>query len=134
MSTLPILSMALVPEDGPPDISDFDPDVEEALRRIVDPCSIATGVPIDLVDMGLVLAASRQGTTARVRLQLTSNVCIQIGIIEAKIHDEAGSIEGVEEVVVEIDHQAEWLPSMVNTRAISALRERRRFPLPVVEA
>ena len=37
------ISMALVPEDGPPDTSAFDPDVEAALRRIADPCSIATG-------------------------------------------------------------------------------------------
>lgn len=124
--------MALVPEDGPPDTSAFDPEVEAALRRIVDPCSIATGVPIDLVDMGLVLGASREGPVARVRLQLTSNVCIQIGIIEAKIYDEVGGIDGVEQVVVDVDHQAEWLPSMVHPRATAALRERRPFPLPVI--
>lgn len=125
-------SMALTPEDGPPDTSSFDPAIESALRRIVDPCSIATGVPIDLVDMGLVLDASRSGSTANVSLQLTSNVCIQIGIIEAKIYDEVGEVDGIEDVVVHIDHQAEWLPSMIADRSRAALRERRPFPLTVV--
>jgi len=106
--------------------------VESALRRIVDPCSIATGVPIDLVDMGLVLEAAREGHTASVKLQLTSNLCMQIGIIEAKIHDEVGSIDGVEEVVVDVDYGAEWLPSMVAPQAQQALRTRRPFPLTVI--
>ena len=126
------LSMALGPEDGPPDTSGFDRDVETALRRVVDPCSIATGVPIDLVDMGLVLAASRDAEVVTIRLQLTSNICIQIGIIESKIYEEVGRIDGVERVVVEIDHQAEWLPSMVADHSRRALRERRPFPLTIV--
>jgi metal-sulfur cluster biosynthetic enzyme len=110
----------------------FDPEIEAALRRIADPCSIATGVVIDLVDMGLVLAASRAKGVATVRLQLTSNLCMQIGIIESKIYEEVGSIQGVDEVVVEIDHQAEWLPSMVADHARMALRERRPFPITPV--
>ncbi|MFI5624011.1 iron-sulfur cluster assembly protein [Nocardioides sp. NPDC051685] len=132
MTTDSGLSMALTPEDGPPDTSGFDPSIESALRRIADPCSIATGVPIDLVDMGLVLEASRSGSTANVKLQLTSNVCIQIGIIEAKIYDEVGAVDGIETVVVDIDHQAEWLPSMMADRSRTALRERRPFPLTVL--
>lgn len=124
-------SMALGPQDGPPETTHFDPDVDAALRRIVDPCSIATGVPINLVEMGLVLSAERQGTTASIKLQLTSNICMQIGIIEAKIYEEVGTIPGVSEVVVDIDHEAEWLPSMVAPGAQQALRARRPFPLTV---
>lgn len=110
----------------------FDPDVERALRRVADPCSIATGVPIDLVDMGLVLEGSRSGPRARILLQLTSNVCIQIGIIEGSIRDEVSAIEGIEEVEVDIDFQAEWLPSMIAEHSQVALRQRRPFPLEVV--
>ncbi|MEV8517208.1 iron-sulfur cluster assembly protein [Dactylosporangium sp. NPDC051484] len=131
MTTEQNTSMALGAQDGPPDTTHFDADVEAALRRIVDPCSIATGVPIDLVDMGLVLGAERTGARAVVRLQLTSNVCMQIGIIEAKIHEEVGAIAGVDEVVVDVDYRAEWLPSMVAPAAQRALRVRRPFPLSV---
>ncbi len=106
---------------------DFDPLVEAALRRVADPCSIATGVPINLVDMGLVLVASREDGVARVVLQLTSPICMQIGIIQAKILDEVGAIEGVTKVDVDIDHGAEWLPSMVAGHARIALRQRRPF-------
>jgi len=66
-------------------------------------------------------------------LQLTSNVCIQIGIIEAKIHDEVGSVEGINEVIVEIDHQAEWLPSVISGRAQDELRSRRPFSLTILD-
>jgi metal-sulfur cluster biosynthetic enzyme len=115
-----------------PDTSGFDPDIEAALRCVADPCSIATGVPIDLVDMGLVLEASRDGRAARVKLQLTSNVCIQLGIIEAKIHEEVGALDGIDEVIVDIDFKAEWLPSMIATDAQRALRARRPFSLTVL--
>ena len=98
----PLVSMDLGPQDGPPDTSDFDPEVEAALRQIVDPCSIATGVPINLVQMGMVLAAERDGSTARVTLQLTSNICIQIGIIESRIYEEVGAVDGITEVVVHV--------------------------------
>ena len=39
------------------DGSPLDP-LRDALRRVVDPCSIATGVPVDLLDMGLVKACA----------------------------------------------------------------------------
>lgn len=125
--------MALVPEDGPPDTSSFDASIEAALRRVADPCSIATGVPIDLVDMGLVLRADRMGRTAQIKLQLTSNVCIQIGIIEAKVRDEVGAVDGIDEVVINVDYDAEWLPSMVDPGAVESLRRRRSFPVAVTE-
>nr|WP_271209108.1 iron-sulfur cluster assembly protein [Rhodococcus wratislaviensis]GLK33561.1 hypothetical protein GCM10017611_04030 [Rhodococcus wratislaviensis] len=116
-----------------PDESRFDPDLARTLHSIADPCSIATGVPIDLIDMGLVLAADRDGGIARIRMQLTSNVCMQLGIMEAKIRAEVGALPWVEDVEVDIDYAAEWLPEMVAERAQSALRDRRPFPLTVVE-
>lgn len=106
----------------------FDPEIDAALRRIADPCSIATGVPINLADMGLVLQAERAGSTARIVLQLTSTICMQIGIIEAKIREEVGAIDGVDGIEVDIDHAAEWLPSMVAEAAQLELRRRRPFP------
>ena len=41
--------------------------VTEALRRVVDPCSIATGVPINLVDMGIVRGIQIDGTECHIR-------------------------------------------------------------------
>lgn len=121
----------VTPFEGP-DTSGFDPAIDAALRRIADPCSIATGVPIDLVSMGLVLEASRVDRAARIRLQLTSNVCIQLGIIEGKIHEEVGALEGIDDVFVDIDFKAEWLPSMIAPDAQKALRARRPFSLTVL--
>jgi metal-sulfur cluster biosynthetic enzyme len=105
----------------------FDAAVVAAVRRVPDPCSIATGVPVDLIDMGLVLEASRTDGLATIRLQLTSPMCIQIGMIEAKIRTEVSALAGVRDVVVEIDHQAEWLPTKMASHVRRALRERRPF-------
>lgn len=121
------MSTPEIPE--PIDPTRFDPDLATALRTIADPCSIATGVPIDLIDMGLVLDATRDDATARIRLQLTSNICMQIGIIEAKIRSVVSAIAWVDDVDVEIDYRAEWLPEMMAGHARMALRERRPFPL-----
>lgn len=110
-----------------PAIGTFDPGIRDALRRIADPCSIATGVPIDLVDMGLVISARREGTAAQIVLQLTSTICMQIGLIEAKIREEVGRVPGIASVEVEIDHAAEWLPSMIADEARTELRRRRPF-------
>lgn len=107
----------------------FDPELEEALRSIVDPCSIATGVPISLIDMGLILEAERTGSTARVVLQLTSPICMQIGIMEAKIREKFSAIDGVEHVQVHIDHAAEWMPSMMSEQSQIELRRRRPFSI-----
>jgi len=117
---------------GPPETSAFDPEIAGTLRRIVDPCSIATGVPINLIDMGLVLDAARDGRTARIKLQLTSNLCMQLGNIETKIYEEVGALADIDDVAVAVDYEAEWLPSMVARGADAALRERRPFPLTVL--
>ncbi|MDV6271018.1 metal-sulfur cluster assembly factor [Rhodococcus globerulus] len=122
MSILETITVMSNPAPG------FDEAIVDALRRIADPCSIATGVPINLIDMGLVLEARREENRAVVRLQLTSPICMQIGIIQAKILEEVSAVDGIEDVDVDIDHAAEWLPSMVAGHARIALRERRPFP------
>lgn len=107
--------------------------VREALSRVVDPCSIATGVPINLLDMGLVLSADSDADVVTVRLQLTAPFCLQIGIITDKIRTNLLALENVTDVVVEVDHNAEWLPSMVHPSARAKLAARRSFPITPIE-
>src|SRR5260370_178316 len=61
--------------------------LRDALRRIVDPCSIATGVPVDLLDMGLVKDLRLDGGTAHVELIVTSPLCTQIGLIVERVRE-----------------------------------------------
>jgi metal-sulfur cluster biosynthetic enzyme len=105
-------------------------DVRDALQQVVDPCSIATGVPISLVDMGLVKSVELQGSTAAVELIVTSPLCTQIGIITTQIEKVVGRLAGVAEVSVTVDTRTEWWPELMTAEAHERLRRIR--PLPMV--
>ena len=59
-------------------------DVRDAVAGVVDPCSIATGVPLTLAEMGMVRGIAVDGGQVSLTLVLTSPVCWQSGnIIQA---------------------------------------------------
>ena len=99
--------------------------VEAALARVVDPCSIATGVPISLPEMGLVERIDIDGAVVSVTLRLTSPVCLQAANIVGAVEERIGSIEGVASVSCEIDPAGDWLPTMMSAGAREELRRRR---------
>lgn len=106
--------------------------IRQALRDVVDPCSIATGVPIDLIDMGLVKRVDVTAGVASVELIVTSPMCMQVGLIRSRIEEVVGRLPGVDRVVIEVDARAEWWPEMMAPQAQARLRSVR--PLPVVAA
>jgi len=101
--------------------SPLDP-LRDALRRVVDPCSIATGVPVDLLDMGLVKDLRLDGGTARVELIVTSPLCLQIGLIADRVREVLAEVDGVGSVEVTVDARAEWWPGMMAASARQRLR------------
>ncbi|WPB89360.1 metal-sulfur cluster assembly factor [Streptomyces malaysiensis] len=103
--------------------------VRAALRDVVDPCAIATGVPIDIVGMGLVRGVTADGGTVTVTLQLTSPFCMQIGLMSDRIREVVGLLPGVNGVEVDVDHTAEWMPEDMESDARAALRRVRPLPL-----
>ena len=53
--------------------------VRHALRPLNDPCSVASGTPIDVVSMGLVKDVNvDEAGTARVEIRLTSPSCVML--------------------------------------------------------
>ena len=102
--------------------------VREALGHVVDPCSIATGVPISLQDMGLVRDISISAAEITVTLCLTSPICFQSINILAAVQSVLGELEGVEQVICRIDPSVQWLPDMMAPSARAALRRRRPLP------
>ncbi len=99
--------------------------VEAALARVVDPCSIATGVPISLPEMGLVERIEIDEGAVAVTLRLTSPICLQVGNIVSAVEERIGSIEGVTSARCEVNPAGEWLPTMMSTTAREELRRRR---------
>jgi metal-sulfur cluster biosynthetic enzyme len=99
--------------------------VRAALERVVDPCSIATGVPITLPEMGLVAGVEVEAGAATVHLRVTSPFCMHIGNMQERIIEVVREVPGVEEVEVVVDDGNEWLPSMMSERAQAQLRRVR---------
>jgi metal-sulfur cluster biosynthetic enzyme len=102
--------------------------VDEALARVVDPCSIATGVPISLADMGLIREVEIDGDRVAVTLCLTSPVCLQAGMIVEAVECRVAEVAGVATVVCRVDAAVEWLPTMMAPSATAALRRLRPVP------
>lgn len=100
-------------------------DLAGALDRVVDPCSIATGVPITLRDMGLLQSVTCDDGHAHVVLRLTAPICLQASNIIARVEEVLGELEGVSSVTCEIDPYAEWMPDMMAPAAQARLRAAR---------
>ena len=103
-------------------MSDREERIRGALRGIVDPCSIATGVPISLEDMGLIKEVRFDGEVAVVTLQLTSPNCLQLGNILAEVERVAERSPELGAIRVDVDYRSEWLPSMMSESARGRLR------------
>jgi metal-sulfur cluster biosynthetic enzyme len=117
-----MLSEALTVGGGNPA---HHPDVLDALRAVHDPCSVATGVPIDIVDMGLVASVRRDGGTIQVGLCLTSPACWQAIGMAAAIESALLRLAGVQEVRCALDLSQHWMPDRMDSRARARLREVR---------
>ena len=99
--------------------------VHEALRQVADPCAIATGVPVDIVAMGLISAVAVAGDDVTIVLRLTSPFCLQVGLLSEQIDRAVRRLPGLGDVLVVVDHQAEWMPDMMDPAAQRALRQVR---------
>ena len=103
--------------------------VTEALRKVVDPCSIATGAPIDLVDMGLLREIRIDGSHVEIQLRFTSPICWQASNIISAIEENLMAIDGIERVTCDTRSGAwEWKPEMMAASAQARLRRLRPMP------
>lgn len=84
--------------------------VEDALRTIIDPCSMSMGNPTDLVSMGLIEDISDHDGTVTVTMLLTDSACAFFQEMNRYIVDVATPIPGVESVEVAICGTKLWSP------------------------
>lgn len=103
--------------------------VREMLRTVPDPCSIASGAPIDIVDMGIVRDIHVFGGYVQIVLRLTNPFCFQAGLISEAIEREVGQTMEMP-VKVEIDPTDDWTPERMAAGARSRLRKLRPLPPP----
>jgi metal-sulfur cluster biosynthetic enzyme len=110
----------------------------DAIRReldtIGDPCSVASGVPMGLNEMGLVgdIDLDDRGHVV-IDLRLTSPTCHMVGYFHVTTKQRVLQVRGVRSVEVRSDSGLDWTPDMMSAdakyRRMLALKARG---LPVV--
>jgi metal-sulfur cluster biosynthetic enzyme len=100
-------------------------EVHDALRGVVDPCSAATGVPLSILDMGLLGSIGIDGDVVSIELRLTSPLCHQSPYFLIEIERRVGALPGVRSVVCRTDLGLDWDPAMMSPDAVRRLAEQR---------
>ena len=87
-------------------------EVIEAMRTVEDP-----ELGMDIVDLGLLYDVEVEGPKVKVIHSLTSMGCPAGPMIQEDIQNVASSLEGVEEVEVELTWEPPWTPDRMSDDA-----------------
>ena len=89
--------------------------IRHDLDAIKDPCSLASGVPLGLDEMGIVdtVTVTADGAVT-VTLRLTSPFCHMIGFFKTETDRIAGALPGVTSVELVADDGLDWSPSRIS--------------------
>lgn len=95
------------------------------LDEIKDPCSMASGVPMGLSEMGLIgdLGITSDGEVA-IKLRLTSPFCHMIGFFKVEAEQRLMKLPGVTAVSICADNGLDWSPAMISDTAQQKRSER----------
>jgi metal-sulfur cluster biosynthetic enzyme len=100
--------------------------VRAILASVPDPCSVAAGAPVSLLDMGLVRGweVSPEGNVD-IRLDVTSPVCLMAGHFVAEVQARLEEVPGLGTITVRIDPSGCWSPEEISNRGNELLAARR---------
>lgn len=100
-------------------------ELRERIQSIPDPCSLATGVPLGIGEMGLIQSLVCDGGKVTVRLHITSPMCMMAAYFMREIEQRLQPVEGVASVHVEFDQSLAWKPDDIQPEARQRLAARR---------
>ncbi len=103
----------------------LESELRERIQTIPDPCSLATGVPLSIGDMGLLQSLRCSEGRVTVRLQLTSPMCMMAAYFMREIEQRLQAVEGVASVHVEFDQDLKWTPQDIHPDARERLAAKR---------
>ncbi|MGB3389386.1 MAG: iron-sulfur cluster assembly protein [Pseudaminobacter sp.] len=100
--------------------------IEDALDKIIDPCSAGIGKPVGIATMGLVktLDLKEDGEAVHVRLELrvTSPCCMMGPQFTKQAKENLLQLPGVASVEVEIAPEIDWTPAHMKASYRATLR------------
>ncbi|MBZ4417530.1 metal-sulfur cluster assembly factor [Myxococcus sp. RHSTA-1-4] len=95
------------------------------IQDIPDPCSLATGVPLGIGEMGLIQSLECVEGKVTVRMHITSPMCIMAAYFMREIEQRLTGQEGVASVHVEFDQDLQWTPQDIHPDARERLAAKR---------
>ncbi|WP_164010830.1 metal-sulfur cluster assembly factor [Pyxidicoccus trucidator] len=95
------------------------------IQDIPDPCSLATGVPLGIGEMGLIQSLDCTEGRVTVRLHITSPMCMMAAYFMREIEQRLTGQEGVASVHVEFDQDLQWTPGDIHPDARARLAAKR---------
>lgn len=95
------------------------------LDEIKDPCSVASGLPMGLSEMGLIgdLKITSKGEVA-IKLRLTSPFCHMIGFFKVEAEQRIMKLPGVTAVTLSADNGLDWSADLISGQAQQQRLER----------
>jgi metal-sulfur cluster biosynthetic enzyme len=102
-------------------------DVLARLHKVVDPCSVATKVPLSIVEMGMVEKVEFISGDVEIALRMTSPLCHALPYFEMEIARVLADLPGINSVRCIFDHGANWQPDNMTTAAQRKLADQREF-------
>jgi metal-sulfur cluster biosynthetic enzyme len=100
-------------------------DIISRLREVVDPCSVATRVPLSIVEMGMVESVELVSGNALVALRMTSPLCHALPYFEMEIERVLAGAPGIDSVKCTFDHGGNWQPDDMAAEAKQKLADQR---------
>jgi metal-sulfur cluster biosynthetic enzyme len=84
-------------------------DIYEQLKQVFDP-----EIPVNIVDLGLIYDVKVDGMTAHIRMTLTSQACPEAKTIPDVVKRRCATVQGIEDVNVEIVWEPQWTPQLIS--------------------
>jgi metal-sulfur cluster biosynthetic enzyme len=97
------------------------------LHEIVDPCSVATKVPLSIVEMGMVEKVEFTSGNVLVALRMTSPLCHALPYFQIEIERVLADIPGIGNITCTFDNGASWQPNDMAAGAQRKLADQREF-------
>jgi metal-sulfur cluster biosynthetic enzyme len=108
-----------------------------AANQILEPCGMAQGLSIGMVDMGLIAGVDVNRRDSRwhvkVRARVTSPDCLHFVYFERELRSAIAAIAEVEKIdVVWTDYGSDWTPDDMSPQIRRRLNERRQRQLKAI--
>lgn len=101
-------------------------EVVEALKRVYDPCSLASGSPMNLIDMGLVVGWELDdNNNFEATFCVTSKSCIMAKSFVEGAKEELAKIPEIGSIKIDVDVGILWTEDMMSPEGLSRIQQNR---------